>query len=68
MAENDLSESKMTNMDPFMELIFTKMIPCPGVGILKMIPCSAAHPRTEKYMSTSPGDRLPDNPVPKIIK
>ena len=45
----------MTNMDPVMEPIFTKMIPCPGVGILKMIPCSAARPRTEKYMSTSPG-------------
>ena len=28
--------------------------PCPGVGILKMIPCSAARPRTEKYMSTPP--------------
>ena len=55
MAENDLSESEMTNMDPVMELIFTKMIPCPGVGILKMIPCSAVRPRTEKYMSTSPG-------------
>ena len=55
MAENDLSESKMTNMDPVMELIFTKMIPCPGVGILKMIHCSAARPHTEKYMSTSPG-------------
>ena len=56
MVENDLSESKMINMDPAMELIFTKMIPCPGVGILKMIPCSAARPHTEKYMSTSPGD------------
>ena len=44
----------MTNMDPAMEPIFTKMIPCPGVGILKMIPCSAARPRTEKYMSTPP--------------
>ena len=44
----------MTNMDPDMEPIFTKMIPCPGVGILKMIPCSAARPRTEKYMSTPP--------------
>ena len=44
----------MTNMDPVMEPIFTKMIPCPGVGILKMIPCSAARPRTEKYMSTPP--------------
>ena len=45
----------MTNMDPVMEPIFTKMIPCPGVGILKMIPCSAARPRTENYMSTPPG-------------
>ena len=44
----------MTNMDPVMEPIFTKTIPCPGVGILKMIPCSAARPRTEKYMSTLP--------------
>ena len=44
----------MTNIDPVMETIFTKMIPCPGVGILKMIPCSAARPRTEKYMSTPP--------------
>ena len=44
----------MTNMDPVMKPIFTKMIPCPGVGILKMIPCSAARPRTEKYMSTPP--------------
>ena len=49
-----LSESKMTNMDPVMEPILMKMIPCPGVGILKMIPCSAARPRTEKYMSTPP--------------
>ena len=47
----------MTNIDPVMEPIFTKIIPCPGVGILKMIPCSAARPRTEKYMSTpSPRD------------
>ena len=38
-----------------MEPIFTKTIPCPGVGILKMIPCSAARPRTEEYMSTPPG-------------
>ena len=45
----------MTNMDPVMEPICTNMIPCPGVGILKMIPCSAARPRTEKYTSTSPG-------------
>ena len=45
----------MTDMDPVMEPIFTKLIPCPGVAILKMIPCSAAHPRTENYMSTSPG-------------
>ena len=30
------------------------MTPCPGVGILKMIPCSAARPRTEKYMSIPP--------------
>ena len=36
----------MTDMDP----IFTKMIPCLGVGILEMIPCSAARPRTEKYI------------------
>ena len=55
MAENDLSESNMTNMDPVMELIFTKVIPCPGVGILKMMHCSAARPGTGKYMSTSPG-------------
>ena len=47
----------MTNMDPVMEPIFTKTIPCPGVGILKMIPCSAARPRAEKYMSTPPGTR-----------
>ena len=39
----------MTNMDPVMEPIFTKTIPCPRVGILKMIPCSAVRPRTEKY-------------------
>ena len=58
MAKNDLSESKMTNMDPVMELLFTKMIPCPRVGILKMIPCSAARPPIEKYMSTSPGASL----------
>ena len=44
----------MTNMDPVMEPIFTKMIPCPGVGILKMIPCSAVRLRTEKYTSTPP--------------
>ena len=31
---------KRTNMDPVMEPIFTKMILCPGVGILKMISCS----------------------------
>ena len=49
----------MTNMDPVMEPIFTKMIPCPGVGILKMIPCSAARPRTEKYMSTPPPSSVP---------
>ena len=59
MAENDLSESKITNMDPVMEQIFTKMISCPGVGILKMIPCSAARPRTEKYMSTPPPGTWP---------
>ena len=41
-------------MDPVMEPIFTKMIPCPGVGSLKMILCSVASPRTEKYMSTLP--------------
>ena len=41
-------------MDPVVEPIFEKMIPCPGVAILKMIPCTAARPRTEKYMSTSP--------------
>ena len=44
----------MTNTDPVMEPIFAKMIPCPGVGILKMIPCSAARPGTEKNMSTPP--------------
>ena len=55
MAANDLSESKITNMNPVMEQIFTKMIPCPGAGNLKIIPCSAARPRIEKYMSTSPG-------------
>ena len=37
-----------------MEPIFTKLIPCSGVGILKMILCSAARPRTETYMSTPP--------------
>ena len=61
MAENDLSQSNMTNMDPAMELlIFTKMIPCPGVGILKMIPCLAARSHTEKCMSAPllPGYRL----------
>ena len=42
-----------------MEPIFTKMIPCPGVGILKMIPCSAARPRTEKYISAPPGLHAP---------
>ena len=68
MAENDLSESTMTNMDPVLELIFTKMIPCLGVGILKMIPCSAARPRTEKYMSTSPGQRLPPQPLSQVLK
>ena len=47
----------MTNTDPVMEPIFTKTIPCPGVGILKVIPCSAARPCTEKCMST-PRDRL----------
>ena len=55
MAKNDLLESKMTNVDPVMEPIFIKMIPCPGVGILKMIPCSAARPHTEKCMITPPG-------------
>ena len=45
----------MTNMDPVMQPIFTKTISCPGVGILKMIPCSVARPRTEKYVSTPPG-------------
>ena len=44
----------MTNVDPVMEPISTKMIPCPGVGILKMVPYSAARPGTEKYMSTPP--------------
>ena len=43
-------------MDPVVEPIFTKMIPCPGVGILKMIPCPAARPRTEKYMSEGEGE------------
>ena len=47
----------MTNRDPVMEPIFTKMMPCPGVGSLKMIPCSAARPRSEKYMSTPPPPR-----------
>ena len=42
----------MTNVDPAMEPIFTEMTPCPGVEILKMMPCSAGCPRTEKYMST----------------
>ena len=39
-SANGLEQSfgdKMTNMDPVMEPIFTKMIPCPGVEILKMI-------------------------------
>ena len=27
----------MKNKDPVVEPIFTKMIPCPGVGILEMI-------------------------------
>ena len=63
MAYNDLSESKMTISTPYgpcrvVEPIFTKMIPCPGVGLLKMIPCSAARPRTEKYISAPPGLRL----------
>ena len=44
----------MTNMDPVIKPMFTKMIPCPGVGILKMTPCLAARPRTEKYMSSPP--------------
>ena len=48
----------MTNMDPVMESIFTKTIPCPGVGILKMIACSAARPRMEKFMSTPRGEGL----------
>ena len=64
MAWNDLSESKMANMDPVMEPIFTKMILCPGVGILKMTPSSAARPRTEKYMST-PRDMKSRGWVPK---
>ena len=54
MAHDDVSESKMTNMDPAVELIFAKMIPCPGVGILKMISCPATRPHTEKYMSDHP--------------
>ena len=29
-----------------------QMMSCPRVGILEMMPCSAAHPRIEKYMST----------------
>ena len=44
----------MTKMNPVMEQIFTKIKPCPGAGILNMIPCSAARPRTENYMSTPP--------------
>ena len=54
MASNDVSESKMTTMDLAMVLTLRKMIPCPGVGILKIVPCSAARPRTEKYMSSPP--------------
>ena len=45
----------MANMDPVMGPILTIMIPCPGVAILKMIPCSAARPRTEKHMSAPRG-------------
>ena len=37
MAYRDISELKMTNMDPGMELILTKMIPCPAVRVLKMM-------------------------------
>ena len=44
----------MTNVDPVMEPTFTKMLPCPGVRFLKMIPYSVAHSLTEKYMSTPP--------------
>ena len=44
----------MTNMDLVMEPIFTKMIPCLGVKILKMIPCSEARPRTEKICVPRP--------------
>ena len=39
-------------MDHFMEQIFTKMIPCRGVRILKTLPCLAARPCTAKYIST----------------
>ena len=51
----------MTNMDPVMEPIFTKTIPCPGVGILKMIPCSVARPCTEKYEYPPPPEDLTSN-------
>ncbi len=32
----------------------TKVVPCPRDGILKLIPCSAARLRTEKYKSYTP--------------
>ena len=57
----------MTNIDPAMEPILTNMIPCPGVGILKMIPCSVTRPRTEKYMSTPPPGPLPRQTLPKCM-
>ena len=59
MAFSGVSEKNMTNMGPVIEPILTKMIACPRVGILKMILCSAARPRTENiYVNHFPGDHI----------
>ena len=46
----------MTNMDPVMELIFTKMIPCSGVG----------NPENDTLFSgTSPYGKIYEYPPPR---
>ena len=35
---------------------YTKVVLYPGFGFPKNIPCSAAHPCTDKHMSTDPRD------------
>ena len=52
MAENNLPKSMIEKYECYHEIDNTIIDTMPRVGILKMVLCSAASPRTEKYTST----------------